>query len=264
MSAAVTLAVVIPALDEADRVGAAVASALDRAPATGGARASTRRSPAPDEERRSAPGRGPDHDGDADRSAAVDVVVVDGGSRDDTAGVARRAGARVIASPPGRGRQLDCGWRATKAEAVLFLHADTVLPAGWRAAVTDALQDAAVSGGAFRFGLAERGAVWRLIEWGVAVRVSLFGLPYGDQAIFVRRSVLEASGGVPDVAILEDLDLVRAIKRAGRLRVLPGRVRTSARRHRGRVVATVSRHALGLAGFFLGVDRRWLARRVRG
>jgi hypothetical protein len=168
----------------------------------------------------------------------------------------------VIRSKPGRGRQLEAGWRATSAPIVLFLHADTLLPADWREAVTGVLEDDGVAGGAFRFGVDERGALWRAIELGVALRVSLFGLPYGDQAIFVRRRVLEAMGGVPDVAILEDLDLVRGIKRAGRLRVLPARVRTSARRYHGRFLATISGHAIALAGFFLGVDRSWLARRV--
>jgi len=255
MSSSRAIAVVIPALDEAERVGGAVASALDRRDdAVGGS------SPAPDapEVKAGAPAAGDPADD------AVEVIVVDGGSRDETAAVARRAGARVISSAPGRGRQLDAGWRATEAAVVLFLHADTVLPRGWRAALSGALEDEAVAGGAFRFGVEERGVVWRALEWGVAARVGLFGLPYGDQAIFMRRRVLEAAGGVPDVAILEDLDLVRAIKRAGRLSVLPQAVCTSGRRHRGRMGATVARHALALAGFFLGVDRAWLAKRVRG
>ncbi len=241
MSSAGTIAVVIPALDEAERVGAAVASALDGRSAEAGS-----------------PTAG------LDPAASVEVVVVDGGSRDATVAEARRAGARVIEAAPGRGRQLDAGWRATHAEIVLFLHADTVLPAGWRDGVRAALKEEAIAGGAFRYRVDERGAGWRALEWGVALRVGLFGLPYGDQAIFARRCVLEAAGGVPHVAILEDLDVVRAIKQQGRLTVLPQSVRTSVRRYHGRVLATVSRHALALAGFFLGLDRAWLARRVRG
>jgi len=270
MTAVRTIAVVIPTLDEADRVARAVASALAAGapPASGpgplprateheSARTSGREI---GQERRRESGEVP---------IRPDVVVVDGGSRDDTVERARRAGARVLDSPRGRGRQLDRGWRATPAEIVLFLHADTMLPMGWSEAVIDAMEDETVSGGAFRFefdarGEGSKGLGWRVLELGVALRVTLFGLPYGDQALFCRRAVLEGAGGVPDVAILEDLDLVRLIKRAGRLRMLPLRVRTSPRRHRHGVVATISRHALALAGFFLGVDRGWIARRVRG
>ncbi len=241
MTATRAIAVVIPTLDEADRVGAAVESAVGGSlrPAASGSPPS---------------GRSP---------CTVEVLVVDGGSQDGTTDVARSRGARVLDSSPGRGRQLDVGWRATTAPVVVFLHADTVLPAGWCEAVTSALDDEAVAGGAFRFGLHERGLSWRVLEWGVALRVSLFGLPYGDQALFVRRGVLETCGGVPDVPILEDLDLVRAIKGAGTLRVVAATARTSARRHRGGFTSTVSRHALALAGYYLGLDRRWLARRVR-
>ncbi len=244
MSSADAIAVVIPALDEAERVGRAVASALEGA--TDGPARET--------------GETAETEGLRD---FVDVWVVDGGSRDATVAEARRAGARAIAVEAGRGRQLDAGWRATSADVVLFLHADTRLPPRWREGVRSVLEDVTVAGGAFRYGVDERGAAWRLLEWGVALRVGLFKLPYGDQAIFVRRRVLAAAGGVPHVAILEDLDLVRLIKRHGRLAMLPQSVTTSARRHRGQWLATLSRHALALAGFFLGVDRAWLARRVR-
>jgi rSAM/selenodomain-associated transferase 2 len=194
-----------------------------------------------------------------------EVIVIDGGSVDGTAEAARRAGARVVDSEPGRGRQLDLGWRSARAGVVLFLHADSVLPRGWRQAVERALEEPSVAGGAFRLGFEERGLRWRLLELGVRLRVNLLKLPYGDQALFVRRTVLEASGGVPHVEILEDLDLVRAIRRSGRLELLPEIVRTSGRRHRSHgLVHTITRHALALVGFYLGLDRAWIAQKVRG
>ena len=85
------------------------------------------------------------------------------------------------------------------------------------------MSDPACAGGAFELRFAERGGWERWIEWWVARRVAIFGLPYGDQALFVRRRVLEQMGGVAIVPIMEDLDLVRGIKRAGRLVVLTGR-----------------------------------------
>jgi rSAM/selenodomain-associated transferase 2 len=215
----VRIAVVIPTLDEAERVGAAIASA-----------------------------RG------------CDVIVVDGGSRDGTVERARAAGARVLARPAGRARQLDAGWRAAHGDVVLFLHADTRLPDGWDAAVRRALEDPRVAGGAFTLRFEPPTRALRLVEWGARWRARLLGIPYGDQALFARRDALEAAGGVPDVPICEDLDLVRALRRRGRLVQLPLPATTSARRYLRRgVLRTWWRNALTLAAWRLGVDRARLA-----
>lgn len=197
------------------------------------------------------------------RAPGVEVVVVDGGSRDATRERARGAGARLIEAEPGRARQLAVGLRATSAEAVVFLHADSLLPRGFDAAVRAALADPGVVGGAFAFRFAAEpgaGALARLglrvVEAGVRARVALAGLPYGDQALFARRSVLERLGGVPQVPILEDLDLVAALRRAGKLAFLRAAVRTSPRRYLERGVArTWWRNALALAAWRIGLDR---------
>ncbi len=251
-----SISVVIPTLDEAERIVGAVESAL-------GPGAAAREAAAPD---------GPD----AGQGVEVEVVVVDGGSRDATCRLAREAGARVLelaeevpapegGRPPGAGRacQLRLGTERTEGETLLFLHADTRLPAGWARAVMAAMADPGCAGGAFTFRFAERGGWERWIEWWVARRVSIFGLPYGDQALFVRRSVLERMGGIAIVPIMEDLDLVRGIKRAGRLVVLDPPVTTSSRRYRGRgPLVTIFWHAVALGGYFLGVDRGKLAARM--
>jgi hypothetical protein len=149
-------------------------------------------------------------------------------------------------------------------EAILFLHADTTLPAGWADAVRGALADPAVAGGAFSFRFAERSPGLRVIEWGVRLRLRLARLPYGDQALFVRRRVLDALGGVPQAPILEDLDLVRGIRASGELALLPLAVATSARRYLEHgVLRTWLRNAAALAAWHLGLDRERLARRVR-
>ena len=203
------------------------------------------------------------------RAPGVEIIVVDGGSGDATRESASAAGARVVASAAGRARQLQTGVDATDAETVLFLHADTILPIGWADAVRGVLSDPAVAGGAFAFRFSARdraqaGFGLRLVEWGARVRSHRFGLPYGDQALFVRRSVLAELGGVPQVAIMEDLDLVQAIRRAGRLALLPEEVSTSARRHLdGGVLRTALGHVLALLAFGLGVDRARVARWMR-
>ena len=203
------------------------------------------------------------HIHEAIRSAAssgVEVIVVDGGSRDGTGARARAAGARVLCSAPGRARQLELGRRAATGDTVVFLHADTRLPPGYALAVRRALADARVAGGAFGFRLDARGSLYRLVEWGVWLRVRVFGLPYGDQAIFARQETLDALGGVPHARIMEDLDLVRALKRRGRLARVALPVVTSARRYRGRgVIRTGLRNQLASLAWALGLDRERVA-----
>jgi rSAM/selenodomain-associated transferase 2 len=222
----VKIAVVIPALDEAREIADAVASA-------------------------SAP--------------SVEVVVVDGGSRDGTVERAQEAGARVLAGARGRALQLRAGTDSSSAGTLLFLHADTRLPPRWSCAVEAALEDPGVCGGAFRLRFDDRSPGLCLVEWWVRLRVWLFGLPFGDQAIFVRRKVLDEIGGVPEVAVMEDVDLVKAMKTRGRLAMLPQAVTTSARRYReGGILRTASWHGLAMGARLVGIDRGrikgWLAR----
>jgi rSAM/selenodomain-associated transferase 2 len=213
----VTLSVVIPALDEAAEIAGAVGSASE-------------------------PG--------------VEVWVVDGGSADGTPERAAAAGARVVAVGPGRARQLEAGWRAAGGEGVLFLHADTRLPPGWVGAVREALRDPAVAGGCFRLRFDGAGPALRLVEWGARLRVAWFGLPYGDQGLFARRSVLERIGGIPQTPIMEDLDLVSALRRCGRVVSLSLPAITSARRYReGGVARTMLRNWLAAGAWLLGLDR---------
>ena len=194
----------------------------------------------------------------------VEIIVVDGGSKDGTPKIATAAGARVIPSPPGRACQLEVGARESRGEVILFLHADTRLPQGWTECIIDALRAPGTVGGAFGFRFDRSGGrhtlLLRSIEWGARLRSSLLGLPYGDQALFVRRDVLDSIGGVPQVPIMEDLDLVQAMKRAGRLALLSTPASTSARRHRAGGPLRVALVHVALAlGWRLGLDRGRLA-----
>jgi rSAM/selenodomain-associated transferase 2 len=171
------------------------------------------------------------------RQEGVGVVVSDGGSVDTTLEVVREAfpHVRVVGGPRGRGGQLDRGARALDAEALLFVHADCRLPRGWSSAVRAALADPAVALGCFRLHTeppagANAGALarwwWRVLD----VRSRGPFLPYGDQALFLRRAVFEAVGGFPDIPLMEDVAFARACLRRGRLARLPLAVRTTARR----------------------------------
>ncbi len=196
----------------------------------------------------------------------LERIVVDGGSTDRTRALAERLGADcVLRALPGRARQLQAGYLAANAEWILFLHADTVLEDGWRGAMREAMRDPAVAGGAFRFGFQPRLWRYRWIEWGAELRCRWGGLPYGDQAIFVRRKVLDELGGVPDVPIFEDLDLAVGIRAAGRLALLRPHAWTSSRRYdRNGVFRTWLRNTAALFAFLWGVDRDRVARWYRG
>jgi rSAM/selenodomain-associated transferase 2 len=221
----VKLSVIIPALDEADRVAEAVWSAA-------------------------APG--------------VEVIVVDGGSADATASRAAAAGARVVVVPRGRARQLAQGVCESRGDVLLFLHADTRLPPAFEEAVREALREPTTLGGAFRLRFDRHSPALRLIELAARIRASLFGLPYGDQALFVRRATLDAAGGIPQVPVMEDLDLARAIRRRGRLALLPLAVTTSARRHRAHgPLRTALRHNLAALAWALGAERGRIAAWLR-
>ncbi|HKC50144.1 MAG TPA: TIGR04283 family arsenosugar biosynthesis glycosyltransferase [Myxococcota bacterium] len=191
----------------------------------------------------------------------VERIVVDGGSSDGTADAARRLRAeKVIHALPGRAHQMDAGYREAQGEVVVFLHADTRLDPGWSEAVLRALADPATAGGAFRLRFEEAGALLRAVEFGARLRARLGGLPYGDQALFVRKRVLDLAGGIAPVPIFEDLDLVRLIQKSGRLALLPECAWTSARRYaRNGALRQVLRNQAALASYFLRLPRARVA-----
>jgi rSAM/selenodomain-associated transferase 2 len=137
---------------------------------------------------------------------------------------------RLVTSERGRARQMNAGAAAASGAIVLFLHADTRLPAGFEAAIIHALEDPSVVAGRFDVGFDNPGLAFGMIAGLMNLRSRLTGIFTGDQAIFVRRSVFEALGGYADLPLMEDVELSRRLKRCGRLACLRERVTTSARR----------------------------------
>lgn len=164
-------------------------------------------------------------------SAADEIVVADGGSTDGSLAIAEGSGAAVTVCSRGRGAQLDAGALAATGDWLLFLHADTVLAPGWREAADLHIASRPGEAAFFRFRLDSGDRRARLIEAGVALRVALLRLPYGDQGLLVSRSLYRAVGGFRPLPLMEDVDIVRRIGRA-RLRPLPVDAVTSARRWR--------------------------------
>jgi rSAM/selenodomain-associated transferase 2 len=160
---------------------------------------------------------------------AHEVIVVDGGSSDDTHRVAQENAARLLTSAPGRGTQLRSGAQAATGEWLLFLHADTLLGSGWVQAVERHAAKAPDAAGYFRFRLQSGAWQARLIEAGVGLRSRVFGVPYGDQALLISREQYDSIGGYKPLPLLEDVDLVRRLGRR-RLRLLAADALTSAAR----------------------------------
>lgn len=196
---------------------------------------------------------------------AAEVLVVDGGSRDETCAVAAAAGARVLVAPRGRASQMNAGARAAEGDVLLFLHADCQLPENAGAALRAALRDPGVGWGAFRHRIDSPRRLLRVIEAADNFRAEVLRRPYGDQAIFVRRSLFDQVGGFPEVPLLEDVLLARRLRRAGRFRAAAATVQTDSRRwERYGVLRVTAVNSLVLVGAGLGLPISWLARLYYG
>ena len=162
------------------------------------------------------------------RARGCEVVLVDGGSRDDSVAMARAAGLRVVVAERGRARQMNAGEQACVGALLLFLHADTRLPEAADAVVCAAR--AVQAWGRFDVHIDGRPRMLRVVAALMNLRSRLSGIATGDQAIFVRRDVFEAVGGFPDQPLMEDIELSCRLLRVSRPACLRARVRTSGRR----------------------------------
>ena len=193
------------------------------------------------------------------RRAGAEVLLVDGGSTDGTPGVAAPLCDRVLTAPRGRASQMNAGAAAARGEALLFLHADTLLPPGAAEAVRAALEPA--EWGRFDVRLDGRHPLLPLIARMMNWRSRVTGIATGDQAMFVRASVFRELGGFATMPLMEDVELSRRLRRRGRPACLRLRVTTSARRwQRHGVLRTVLMMWRLRLAYFLGVEPERLAR----
>jgi rSAM/selenodomain-associated transferase 2 len=195
------------------------------------------------------------------RSLGAEVIVVDGGSRDATVQRARLRADHVLSAPRGRALQMNAGAQKAAGDVLLFLHADTRLPADADHVVLNGLQRCGRSWGRFDVKIDGRHPFFPVIALLMNLRSRLTGIATGDQAIFVKQEAFSAVGGFPSIALMEDIALCKRLKRLGPPLCLRARVTTSARRwERNGVVATIMLMWRLRLAYFFGRDPNELAR----
>ncbi len=190
----------------------------------------------------------------------VETIVVDGGSRDATVRIASSSGVNVLKITGGRAAQMNAGAAVAQGSVLLFLHADTIPPEGYAAIIRQAMQNPATVAGAFRFRTDSPGRVIRMVEWGANFRSRFFQWPYGDQGLFMEKRIFDEIGGFPPMSVMEDFELVRRLRRRGRITTVSEAAITSGRRwQRLGIVRTTFFNQLMIAGYILGVPIERLA-----
>jgi len=185
----------------------------------------------------------------------AEIIVVDGGSTDRTIVRAERTGACVVTASRGRANQQNRGAELAEGRVLLFLHADTHLPDDYMGHVFETMMDPMVATGAFRFQTDLKGPLIKAVEFMTNIRSTCFKMPYGDQGLFIRKSLFESIGGFPDIPIMEDFELMRRIKKKGKVMTLSAAVIISGRRWLSLgVFKTTIVNQIIIAAYLLGVS----------
>lgn len=198
-------------------------------------------------------------------SGSAEIIVVDGDPAGITVKAARHAGVKTAISEKGRGKQMNLGAALAEGEILIFLHADTLLPPDALKLIQTAMDDSSFVAGAFDLAIASERPVFRLIEKAASIRSHLTRIPYGDQAIFMRKKNFQDLGGFRGIPIMEDVELMQRIKkRKGKICILRKAASTSPRRWEKEGIAyTTIRNWILLSLYLCGIEPESLVRFYR-
>jgi uncharacterized protein len=190
-----------------------------------------------------------------------EVIVVDGGSHDNTVSIAKSMGANVIKGTPPRARQMNQGAAVATGEIFLFLHSDTRLPPKFDQFILHCLKPPGIAAGAFELNIDSPGPALRIIERVANWRSRHLKMPYGDQAIFMFSHVFYQVGGFPSLPIMEDFELVRQLRKRGKIEILSVPVQTSGRRWQNYgILKTTLTNQMIIMAYYLGIPPHTIAR----
>lgn len=188
---------------------------------------------------------------------SYEIIVVDGAPERDTINaIDIKNHVRPLVSGQGRAMQMNAGASIARGDILVFLHADTLLPDGGLEEIDQALKDEAYIGGAFDLGIDSDEVIFKIISFVASLRSRLTRIPYGDQAIFIRKEYFHRVKGYPDIPLMEDVELMRRIKRQGdKICIIPDRVVTSPRRWKKEgILYTTLRNWTILLLYMLGIS----------
>lgn len=194
-----------------------------------------------------------------------ELIIIDGKSSDRTLSIAHEFTDKVFVTEKGRGHQMNFGAKRAEGDILLFLHADCILPEDGFKIIRETLKDKRVCAGAFHLGIDHPSFRFRVIEKAVHLRSCITRIPYGDQGIFMRKEVFEKIGGFSEICLMEDIEISKRLKRAGKIAFVKPLMRTSPRRwlKEGLIYTTLRDWCLALSYTLLKVSPKKLIRHYK-